>query len=277
MPDITNKPKSKLPLRRDISLFYIISLVIVILMIAASIAGLFLPDRFYPTDDLVLAFYPNDVINLFIGLPILLISMWLTRRGNLSGLLLWPGALFFVVYNYLIYILAMPLNWLYLADLLLVVLSIYTTIALTASIDSSEVQMKLSGKVFEAVGGGILAGLGMLFALRVIGVLIPLITSQTPIPNTELALNTADFIMTPAWIIGGVMLWRRQPLGYVAGLGLLFQASMLFIGLILVLILQPFLVGSPFLLTDTLIVAVMSLIGVVPFGLFLRGIIKDQP
>ncbi len=276
MSDIKNKPKSKLPLRRNISLFYITSLVIVILMIAASIAGLYLPDRFYPTDELVLAFYPNDVINLFIGLPILLISMWLTRKGNLSGLLLWPGALFFVAYNYLIYILAMPLNWLFLADLLLVTLSIYSTIALTASINSSNVKIKLSGKVFERISGGILTGFGILFALRVIAVLIPLITSQTSIPETELALNTADFIMTPAWIIGGVMLWRRQPLGYVAGLGLLFQASMLFIGLILVLILQPFLIGTPFLLTDTLIVAVMSLIGVVPFVLFLRGIIKNQ-
>ena len=28
----------------------------------------------------------------------LLVSMWLTRRGKLIGLLCWPGALFYVLY-----------------------------------------------------------------------------------------------------------------------------------------------------------------------------------
>jgi len=50
-----------------------------------------------------------------------------------------------------------------------------------------------------------------------------------PIAETELALHISDFLITPAWIIGGVLLWRRKEFGYVIGLGLLFQASMLFI------------------------------------------------
>ena len=46
------------------------------------------------------------------------------------------------------------------------------------------------------------------------------------------------------------MLWRRTELGYVAGLGLLFQASMLFIGLIAFLLLRPLLSTVPFDLGD---------------------------
>jgi hypothetical protein len=34
-----------------------------------------------------------------IGLPILRGSMGLARRGKLLGLLLWPGALFYVLYH----------------------------------------------------------------------------------------------------------------------------------------------------------------------------------
>jgi hypothetical protein len=55
-------------------------------------------------------------------------------------------------------------------------------------------------------------------------------------------------------------------------LGLLFQASMLFIGLIAFLLIQPVLTDAPFSLTDVLVVAVMGLVCFVPFGLFVRGV-----
>jgi hypothetical protein len=82
----------------------------------------------------------------------------------------------------------------------------------------------------------------------------------------------ADFLIAPAWIIGGILLWQRKPLGYVAGLGLLFQASMLFIGLIGILLLQPVLTGVPFDFVSAITVALMGLVCFIPFILYLRGI-----
>ena len=64
-------------------------------------------------------------------------------------------------------------------------------------------------------------------------------------------------------------------LGYVGGTGLLFQASMLFIGLIAVLILQPFFSDAPFLPVDVLVVFLMGLICFIPFALFVRGVIRS--
>jgi hypothetical protein len=52
---------------------------------------------------------------------------------------------------------------------------------------------------------------------------------------------------------------RREPLGYVAGTGLLFQASSLFVGLIFVLILGPFIAGTPFVLADVVVVFIFGL------------------
>jgi len=80
-------------------------------MAAASVAGLMYRTTIYPTDELLRTFVSNDVVNLFIGLPILLGSMWLARRGQLLGLLCWPGALFFVLYNYIVYVFAMHSTW----------------------------------------------------------------------------------------------------------------------------------------------------------------------
>ncbi|MEN8204186.1 MAG: hypothetical protein ABFS28_16430 [Bacteroidota bacterium] len=75
----------------NLTIYYALSLVVAILMAAASVAGLSYQKTLYPTDELVRAFLPNDVVVLLIGLPILLVSMWLTWRGRLIGLLFWPG------------------------------------------------------------------------------------------------------------------------------------------------------------------------------------------
>src|SRR5689334_16130040 len=42
-------------------------------------------------------FRAHDLFNLAVALPVLLASVWLARRGSLVGLLLWPGALFYVL------------------------------------------------------------------------------------------------------------------------------------------------------------------------------------
>ena len=276
-PDIEAPPAS-LPLTRALTLSYVFSLVIALIMSVASVSGLLYPTRLYPTDELLQSFVANDVVNLFIGLPILLGSMWLARRGKLIGLLFWPGALFYVLYNYMVYAFALPLNVGLLLSLVLLTLSTYTTIGLVASIDGKEVQRRLSGVVPERLAGGVLTGLGIAFSLLAIGTMVSHLVSKTPIAGPELALQVSDFIITPAWVIGGILLWRREPLGYVTGAGLLFQASMLFIGLIAFLLLQPLLTDAPFALADIVVTFILGLICFVPFALFVRGLVSvDRP
>jgi hypothetical protein len=267
-------PSRDLPTRGTLRLLYAVSLIVALLMAVASVGGLLYPARLYPTEALRQSFVANDVVNLAIGLPILLGSMWLARRGQLIGLLLWPGALFYVPYNYLVYTFALPLNVGFALSLVLLAVSMYTTIGLVASIDGLEVQRRLRGAVPERLAGGILAGLGIAFSLLAIGTVIGHVASNAPLPGPELALQVTDFLVSPAWVIGGILLWRRQPLGYVAGAGLLFQASMLFIGLIAFLLLQPLLTEAPFAPVDVAVTAILGLICFVPFGLFLRGLLS---
>jgi hypothetical protein len=138
------------------------------------------------------------------------------------------------------------------------------------------VEQRLVGAVPERLAGGVLAGLGSIYLIRVLVMAVGGIVNQTGITELERALHVADAVTAPAWILGGVLLWRREPLGYVAGTGLLFQASMSFIGLIAVLLLQPLLTGAPFQPVDTVVVTAMGLICFVPFGLFLRGVARRE-
>lgn len=270
----TSDDQFTLPVKGKLSPIFTSSFVIAILTLTASAVGLQYNTLLYPTEELAQTFIANDVVNLLIGLPILLGSMYLTWRGKLIGLLCWTGALFFAFYNYTAYVFAMPLNWAFLLHLTLMTLSAYALIALVALIDGKAVQQRLSGSVPERFAGGVLVGLGLLFLLRVIGVMVGALTNGTALVETELAVNIADFLTTPAWVIGGILLWRRKMFGYVSGLGLLFQGSMLFVALIIFLLLQPLLTSAPFAFTDVLVIAIMGLVCFIPFGMFARGAIK---
>ena len=130
--------KENLPIKRNLKLVYILSLIIACLFAFTSISGILLGSTIYPTDEIFNNFISNDIVNLLIGLPIILASIVLTLRGKLIGLLFWPGSLLFVIYNYIIYILAMPLNWVVLLYLTLIILSVYTIIKLFTIIDGKK-------------------------------------------------------------------------------------------------------------------------------------------
>ena len=267
---------SGLPIRKDLKIYYFLSLVIVLVMAGTSASGLLFPSYIYPGDDFIQTFQPNDVVNLLIGVPILLGSMWFTRRGKFIGILLWPGALFYVVYNYLAYVFGLPFNLVFLPNLILVTLSTYTLIGFVANIDGPKVEQRLSGSVSEKLSGGIILSFGVIFLIRVCVIAIGANIDGSKITATELAPMISDFVLCPAWIIGGVLLWRKQALGYVSGLGLLFQASMLFIGLIIYMLIQPSLTGAPTSLIDVIVVLIMGMICFFPFGLFVRGIVRSS-
>jgi len=256
---------------QNLARFYTVSFAVALLMALASLAGLLFPAAIYSTEELRHSFISNDVVNLCIGLPILLGALWLARRGSLLGLLFWPGALFYATYNYIAYAIAMPFTWPFIIDLALVLLSVYAIYGLLSNMDGAAVQAQLKGRVFERLTGGVLIGFGALFFLMAAGKVIGHVAGQAALPWPQVSVQIADLLVTPTWIVGGSLLWRKRALGYVAGAGLLFQASMLFIGLLIFFILQPLVAGEPFPVNDFVVIAVMSLICFIPFGLFLRG------
>ena len=263
---------ASLPITRDLTLAYALSLVVALTMATASVVGLLYRTLVYP-DELLMSKVPLDVFNLVIVLPILLGSMWLARRGKLIGLLCWPGALFYVLYIYVSYLIGVPFNALFLPYIALVTLSAYTLIGLVASIDGEAVRQRLTGVVPARTAGGILAGLTILFIVRQIAVTVTALISQTPVdPIMELPLWIADLTLSPAWLVGGFLLWRREALGYMAGAGLLLLYSLLFIGLITVMVFQGLFSASPIDVAGIVVMLVMGLICFIPFALFVRGV-----
>lgn len=242
------------------------------LMTGASLGGLLFSSTFYPTDELLRTFLANDLINLLIGLPVLLASIWLTKRGKLIGLLSCPGAFLYIIYNYLAYLFGMPFGWITILYLLLVTLSVWAIVALSRNIDANSVKEKLTGAVPVKISGWVLLLFGIAFFFRAIGVLAQ--TGIDQIPVSEVGVLVADVVISTLWIVGGILLLRQKSLGYVSGLGLLITGSELFIGLILFLLLQPIFTDVPLALVDVIVVFIMGMVCFIPTGLFMRGVLS---
>ena len=265
-----------LPLRQEITRPRVNSFIIAILMTIMSLMGLIFPEFAYKTNTLIQTLFPNDVVNILIGLPFLLGSIWLVGREKLVGLLLWPGALLFIIYNYVAYIIGRSLDLLSIIYLALVLFSAFVFYDLLQRIDSNNLKLQLSGRVAEKLAAWFLLIFGILFILRAIFEFTGAGANTTQILMVEIGVLIADVLISVLWVVGGILLLRQKPLGYSMGLGLLSAASMLFVGLIIFLVIQPIITDAVFKPTDILVVAVMGLILSIPFFFYLRGTIKTR-
>lgn len=263
---------SGLPVKRDLTLIYIFSLFVALLVASASVPGLLYPERVYPSDELLGSFVPSDVFNLVVGLPMLLGSMWLAYRGKLVGLLSWPGALFYMLYMYIPYLIAVPINVLFLSYLFTVTLSVYTLIAILTTIDAEIVRRKLVGFVPARANAGILVGLAALIVVRQSARIISTLTGRMPVDPLEIPAWIADFIVVvPMLLIVGIQLWRRQALGYAAGAGLLLGYGVLALSVIPFFVFQARSMGSSIDTAGVVTVLTMAALCLIPFAFFVRG------
>ena len=261
-----------LPVKYNIRILYILSLIIALIVAIVSVIGVLYQKSIYPTENLLHTFVPNDILNLIAGLPFLLISIWLTWRGKLIGLLCWPGAIFYIIYVYFPYIICVPFNILFLPYLILFSLSIYTLIGIIVSIDGAAVKNYVSDTVPAKISGGILIGLSVLTVLRQIGLIINALINKMVIDPQELAHWIDEFsIGSPAMFIGGLFLWKKKPLGYVVGAGLFIVYGILSLGLIPFLAVQSHLKNTSIDIYAIIILIVMAVICLIPFAYFVQG------
>ena len=273
---ITGAQSASLPITRDLTLAYALSFAIALLVAVAAVGGLLFRDSVYPTEDLILSFLPVDVFHLGVGLPVLLGSMWLARRGQLTGLLCWPGALLYVLYSYVTNLIGVPFGVLFLPYLLLVTLSAYTTIALVASIDGEALRQRLAGGVPVRSAGVVLVVLTSLFIVNAVAEIVTALASQRPVGALDLMLWIADLTtIAPVCLVGGILLLQRKALGYVGGTGLLLAYSMLFIGLLPVMLFPALYNASPIDGAGIVMMLVAGLICLILFARFVRGAMSE--
>ncbi len=260
-----------LPVRGGLGTTYALAVLVSILTAACSVAALAAASSVYPTEEVRRAFLPNDVANLCVGLPLLLVSLLLSWRGSWAGLLSLPGALLFVTYNSLAYAFALAFRPAFPVYVVEVLLSGAASIALVVHIDGAAVRQRLMGAVPARFSGAVLGGLGFLFFARGVEEVLRALAGLRLLSRPEFAVDLTDVLVAPAWMAAGILLFRKRALGYVTGFVLLAQASLLFLGLAAFVLAAPHWTGGPRRAADVAVVLGMGMICFIPLGLFVRA------
>jgi uncharacterized membrane protein len=79
-----------LPVKSRLSLAYALSGLLAVLLLISSVVGLLYGSRglYGPYPASLAGLVGQDIVTLVVGLPLLIASMWFTRRYSTSGLLL---------------------------------------------------------------------------------------------------------------------------------------------------------------------------------------------
>ena len=219
-------PASRPP-ARNLTVPAVLSMLVALLLVVASAGGLFYGrSRLYEADT-ANAFVAQDWISLVAVVPLLLVSLWLARRGSTRGLLLWIGTLFYVVYGYAYYVFGTPFGPMFLVYVALMSLSLHALIWVLVNIDPEAVQARVRGPLPRRLIAGFLMAVAVLFATLWTGAIVSALAGGTEIGPVLRLVSTLDLTMPlPALVIAGVLLWRRQAWGYVlAGLALVKTAT----------------------------------------------------
>jgi len=218
-----------------------LSIVIIVLSLVTAGAGLFWQDAgspypfktlrgqtveifgqgLYRYDTVFTAagFKGQDTITIFLGIPTLLLTTILHRRGSLRGGLLLTGVLFYFLYVYATMATGAAYNRLFLAYVALFSASLFAFVIAFTSIDLTTLPADVANQL-PSRGPAALMFAGGLITLFVWG--NPLITGLIANEPVELlasyttpvtyALDLA--LITPSCFVAGILLLRRDPMGY---------------------------------------------------------------
>ncbi|MBA1334922.1 MAG: hypothetical protein HPY66_0543 [Firmicutes bacterium] len=162
----------------------------------------------------------QDIATMLLGVPVLIISLYLSRKGLLKGRLLLTGTLGYFLYTYISYAFLWMYNPLFLVYVILMSASFFAFILSMMSFDIEGLRSSFNEKLPVKFVGGfqifIGAAVGMLWLGRIIP---PLINNTIPFGlehYTTLVIQAMDLgFIVPAAVLSGVLILKRKPFGYL--------------------------------------------------------------
>jgi len=161
----------------------------------------------------------NDVITLFVALPLLVVSTWMALRGSLRGRLLLTGAIGFFLYTYLSMCMLTAFNALFLVYVAIFGLCLYAFILCMMSFDLETLPRHFSERLPRGWIAALLFVIGAFLTLSWLGrVLSPLMQNIPPLLDnaTTMVIQAMDLsLIVPLAALSGILLLRRSPWGYL--------------------------------------------------------------
>jgi len=162
----------------------------------------------------------SDLITLVMGVPLLIGSMVYVYRGSFKARLLLSGTLGYFLYTYMSYVFLWTYNPLFIAYVVLMSASLYALVLSVMSFDLAALPTMFDEHLPVKFLGGFQIFIGVMIGLLWLGKIAPSITSgAVPVGlehYTTLVIQGMDLgFIVPTALLSGVMLIKKQPLGYL--------------------------------------------------------------
>ena len=222
------------------------TITIALLVALTAIAGLYWPATYARETAYSRAGgQASDIVDLFLVVPVLLISGIMGHRGSIAARLVWLGTLGYLLYNFVIYAFGVRFNPLFLVYCATLSLCLYVTIFGVRFIPLEQVAQKYGPRAPRKTIALVFLYLAASTAYFELRSDIPaLLGGQIPKDVTD-ASTPVDFIhvldlgfLLPGLCITAILLFRRKPSGYAlapAFLSLLAIMSMELVSIMAVL------------------------------------------
>jgi len=174
----------------------------------------------FDTESAVAQAVAADAVTLGLGLPLLIVSACLYRRGSLRGALLLAGTLGYFLYTYASMAFMSAFNPLFLIYVALFSLSLFAFILALMSIRADELPARFSPRLPRRAIAGLLFVIGAFLTMAWLGRIVPALFSDAPPFGLEsystLVIQVLDLgLIVPLAVLAGVLLLRRRPFGYL--------------------------------------------------------------
>lgn len=162
----------------------------------------------------------QDLVNLFVVCPALLVAGALAQKGSARALLVWIGLLAYVLYSFVLYAFYTHFNALFPVYVATLGLSFYALLGSVLTADLAAVAQLFGPGTRTRPLGAVLMTVGILFAALWLSDIARAIADGTVPPSVVEAglpvnpIHVLDLAFAlPALMVTAVMLWRRRVYG----------------------------------------------------------------
>jgi hypothetical protein len=230
----------------------------------------------YDTVTLASQVIAQDHVTLFIGVPLLILATILARRGSLRGRLLLAGTLAYFLYTYTSYAFGLAYNALFLVYVALFALVLFAFVLALMALDIPTLPESFSPRLPRRLIALFLFTLGaFLLTAWLERIVSAALANQSPYgleTNTTLVIQVLDLgLIVPVSLLGGILLWRRRPWGYLLSSIILIDGLTYFLAL-LAMIIGETLAGVQMSTGETAVVLLLVFFGLGMTVTLLRNI-----
>jgi hypothetical protein len=162
----------------------------------------------------------QDYVTLFLGIPLLLFSLFFARKGLLKGRLVLTGTLGYFLYTYVSYSFLSMYNSFFLIYVLLMSACFFAFTLAIMSFDKPMVPRYFDKKLPVTFIGCFLLFVSVIFTLMWLGKVAPTLMKEVPPVGLEhyttLVIQALDLgFVIPTSILAAILLMKRKPYGYL--------------------------------------------------------------